>query len=196
MNNENLENDVKVQNQQVQNDDPFKNLVLKNDVKMPPRKTIRQELMKVSNFTEEELSIMYWSSLYKAYSLIVRYEQKNVEDYFRAQPWFQEAIKELRNKGKKNNSFDYTQFQRMKKENEKTRKGDISKVTSKSRTEVKKSKSDNNEKPTKEEIKKLKQNLKVVKKKVKTGELSITLVNKIICNILNNVHINDAIFSN
>jgi len=196
MNNENLENDVKVQNQQVQNDDPFKNLVLKNDVKMPPRKTIRQELMKVSNFTEEELSIMYWSSLYKAYSLIVRYEQKNVEDYFRAQPWFQEAIKELRNKRKKNNSFDYTQFQRMKKENEKTRKGDISKVTSKSRTEVKKSKSDNNEKPTKEEIKKLKQNLKVVKKKVKTGELSITLVNKIICNILNNVHINDAIFSN
>lgn len=71
-----------------------KNLILKNDVKMPPRIKIRQELKKVSEFTEKEISIMWWSSLYKAYSLIVRYGQKGVEDEFRKEEWFQNAMNE------------------------------------------------------------------------------------------------------
>jgi len=78
-----------------------KELVLKNDVKMPPRSSIRQELIKVSQFTEDEVSILYWSSLYKAYSLIVRYQQEGVEEEFRRQAWFSEALNELHGKKQK-----------------------------------------------------------------------------------------------
>jgi len=81
-------------------------LELKNDVKMPPRSSIRKELKKVSNFTDDEIAILYWSSLYKAYSLIVRYEQQGVEDEFRKQEWFQEALKEYTSK-KRDNSKNY-----------------------------------------------------------------------------------------
>ena len=48
--------------------------------KMPKREDIKKELVKVSDFTPEEVEIMGWSSTYKAYSLIVRYKEKGVED--------------------------------------------------------------------------------------------------------------------
>ncbi len=59
----------------------------------PPREQIREELKKVSNFTDAELSIMYWSSMYKAHSLIVKYGQQGVEEKFRQTDWFKEALK-------------------------------------------------------------------------------------------------------
>ena len=96
------------------NDSEKKELVLKNDVKMPPRTKIREALKKVSNFSEEEISILYWSSLYKAYSLIVRYEQKGVEEEFRSYDWFQNAMKSINPqetvKSASNFSFDYKQY--------------------------------------------------------------------------------------
>lgn len=79
-----------------------------NDIKMPPRKSIKKELLKVSNFTEEEVEVMYWSSLYKAYSLIVRYEQKGIEDEFRSKDWFKKALKH--GVDKKEIGFNYKQF--------------------------------------------------------------------------------------
>ncbi|HOK40946.1 MAG TPA: hypothetical protein PLD27_07910 [bacterium] len=66
----------------------------KKDVPLPPRAEIKAELAKVSNFTEDELAILNWSSMYKAYSLIVRYGEKGVEDNFRKEEWFQTALKE------------------------------------------------------------------------------------------------------
>lgn len=97
-------------------DEKFKNLVLKNDVKMPVREKIRAELMKVSNFTEEEVSIMYWSSLYKAYSLIVRYEQQGVEDEFRKLDWFQKAMSDIKKniETKEKKRFNYSKFIKQK----------------------------------------------------------------------------------
>ncbi len=93
---------------------------VKNDVKLPPRSIIRQELLKVSNFTEAEVSILWWSSLYKAYSLIVRYEQKGVEEEFRNLDWFQSALKKAvpDNKHNLSNSVEYDyNFDKEKKTN-------------------------------------------------------------------------------
>ena len=61
---------------------------------MPRRKEIKKALSKISNFTEGELEVLYFSSFYKAYSLIVRYGQKGVEDAFRLEKWFIEALSE------------------------------------------------------------------------------------------------------
>ena len=61
---------------------------------MPRRKEIRKALGKISNFTEDEMEVLYFSSFYKAYSLIVRYGQKGVEDAFRLEKWFMDALDE------------------------------------------------------------------------------------------------------
>ncbi|HOK40490.1 MAG TPA: hypothetical protein PLD27_05565 [bacterium] len=82
------------------------NLKLVNDVKMPPREKIKEELKKVSNFTDDELEILDWSSTYKAYSLIVRYGQKGVEEEFRNQRWFQKELKRLLKKKEKESGKD------------------------------------------------------------------------------------------
>ncbi len=68
-------------------------LKIVKDIEMPNRKRIKDELKKISNFTEDELSIMGWSSMYKAYSLMIRYGQKGVEDGFRKEPWFDKEMK-------------------------------------------------------------------------------------------------------
>ena len=60
---------------------------------MPPRTEIREALAEVSDFTPEEIGILYYSSMYKAYSLIVRYGKKGVEEEFRREKWFREALK-------------------------------------------------------------------------------------------------------
>jgi len=61
----------------------------------PARTRIRKALLKVSNFTEPEIAVLNYSSCYKAYSLIVRYGEKGVEDDFRKKAWFQEELKKL-----------------------------------------------------------------------------------------------------
>jgi hypothetical protein len=58
----------------------------------PTRKKIDKELLKVSDFTEQEISILNWSSKYKAYGDIVRYNKKNVEQEFRNKDWFKKAM--------------------------------------------------------------------------------------------------------
>jgi hypothetical protein len=76
--------------------DKYENLkVVDKNYSAPVRKDIRRELMKVSNFTLKEISIMGWSSLYKAHSLIVKYGQTDVEEDFRSKDWFNEAVAEI-----------------------------------------------------------------------------------------------------
>lgn len=58
----------------------------------PKRNRIHIELKKVSNFKEDELSVLNWSSLYKAHSLIIKYGQTGVEEMFRKEKWFQDAV--------------------------------------------------------------------------------------------------------
>ncbi len=70
-----------------------------DDYKAPKRERIHKELKKVSNFTEDEMAIMGWSSLYKAHSLIVKYGQTGVEESFRKLAWFNEAVAEFQKKG-------------------------------------------------------------------------------------------------
>lgn len=96
-------------------------LKLVNDVKMPKREDIKEELMKVSNFTEDELSILDWSSMYKAYSLIVRYGQKGVEEQFRSQKWFEKTMKKVA-KEKKRKGDDGKDDKKKKKGEKKERK--------------------------------------------------------------------------
>ncbi|HON55998.1 MAG TPA: hypothetical protein PLJ38_03175 [bacterium] len=64
----------------------------------PVRAKIDEELKKVSNFTDDELAIMGWSSKYKAHSLIVKYGEKGVEDEFRNYEWFKPALEEYLDK--------------------------------------------------------------------------------------------------
>ncbi|MBP7654486.1 hypothetical protein KA977_13755 [Candidatus Dependentiae bacterium] len=67
----------------------------KKKIDMPKREKIKEELKKISNFTDEEMSIMGWSSLYKAYSLIARYGQTGVEEEFRKLQWFGKEMKQI-----------------------------------------------------------------------------------------------------
>lgn len=53
------------------------------EVKYPSSDKLKEELLKVSNFTEEELTNMSMTDIYKAYNLIVRCGQKSVEDEIR-----------------------------------------------------------------------------------------------------------------
>jgi hypothetical protein len=71
----------------------------KADFTFPPRTEIKEALMKVSNFTADEIEIMSWSTMYKSYSLIERYGQKGVEEEIRSEEWFKPALEEyLKNK--------------------------------------------------------------------------------------------------
>ena len=100
----------------------------KKKIIMPKRSEIKEELKKISNFTDEEMSIMGWSSLYKAYSLMVRYGQKGVEDEFRKLQWFGKEMKikekerkreEKKNKKKsKDGKSDSKDEKKLKKERE------------------------------------------------------------------------------
>jgi len=87
----------------------------------PVRAKIDEELKKVSNFTDEELSIMGWSSKYKAYSLIMRYGEKGVEDKFREQNWWQKEMKKLA-KSKKKDKEDKKLLREQKKEEKRAKK--------------------------------------------------------------------------
>lgn len=111
--------------------DSEEKLELVKDVEMPKRKDIKKELSKVSNFTEEEMSIMGWSSLYKAYSLIIRYGKKGVEDEFRKYPWFEKEMKiimkqksrdEKKNKRKSDDSKDDKKSLKEEKKRERVEK--------------------------------------------------------------------------
>lgn len=53
-----------------------------DDYVAPVRADIRKALMDVSNFTLKEISVLGWSALYKAHSLIVKYGQTDVEEDF------------------------------------------------------------------------------------------------------------------
>ncbi|HPG30962.1 MAG TPA: hypothetical protein PKY81_14650 [bacterium] len=66
---------------------------VKPDYVAPERANIREELKKVSNFTDDELAVLNWSSLYKSHSLIVKYGQTGVEEGFRKEEWFQNEVK-------------------------------------------------------------------------------------------------------
>lgn len=70
----------------------------KEDFVFPPRSEIKEALMKVSNFTADEIEIMSWSTMYKSYSLIERYGQKGVEDEIRSEEWFKPALEEYLSK--------------------------------------------------------------------------------------------------
>ncbi|MBP7653467.1 hypothetical protein KA977_08595 [Candidatus Dependentiae bacterium] len=67
--------------------------VKKTDYVAPDRVNIREELKKVSNFNDDELAILNWSSLYKCHSLIVKYGEQGIEEDFRKQEWFQKELK-------------------------------------------------------------------------------------------------------
>ena len=127
------EDEVSEKTGEIKSKNPDEKLELVNDVDMPERKNIKKELSKVSNFTEEEMSIMGWSSLYKAYSLIVRYGKKGVEDEFRKYPWFEKEMKiimkqkereEKKNKKKSGDSKDSKKDAKEEKRREREEKRD------------------------------------------------------------------------
>ena len=67
----------------------------------PKRNTIHKELKRVSKFKDDELGVLNWSSLYKAHSLIVKYGQTGVEEIFRKEKWFQDALEDYKVNPKK-----------------------------------------------------------------------------------------------
>lgn len=71
----------------------------KKDFSFPPRIEIKEALSKVSNFTELEMQVLSWSTMYKCYSLMERYGQEGVEDEIRAEGWMEEAIEEFKKTG-------------------------------------------------------------------------------------------------
>jgi len=86
----------------------------KKKIIMPPRAEIKEALKKISNFTDDELSIMGWSSCYKAYSLMVRYGQTGVEEEFRKNNWFQKELKKIEIERKKAEKKDKTKKREQK----------------------------------------------------------------------------------
>ncbi|MGM0442287.1 MAG: hypothetical protein ACQEQC_07700 [Elusimicrobiota bacterium] len=62
--------------------------------KYPDRNKIRKELCRSSDFTEEEVEILNYNSLYNAYGRIVRYNEKGVEEKYRNKDWFKKALEE------------------------------------------------------------------------------------------------------
>ncbi|HPP86574.1 MAG TPA: hypothetical protein PLM75_01770 [bacterium] len=161
-----------------------KDLVLKNDIKMPPRTKIRQELKKVSNFTDEEISIMWWSSLYKAYSLIVRYELTGVEDAFRQEEWFQNALKK-ENKEKSSEKSGVFDFTKLAKQSKKIEVVDETKILLKQKQKESKKVIKELKEIDKTQAKELKKTLKLQKRKFKSGEITLDNFFEFINNILN-----------
>ncbi|HPN31579.1 MAG TPA: hypothetical protein PKY81_11530 [bacterium] len=124
----------------------------KKKIIMPKRSEIKEELKKISNFTDEEMSIMGWSSLYKAYSLMIRYGQKGVEDEFRKLQWFG---KEMKIKEK----------ERKREEKKNKKKGKDGKSDSKDDKKLKKEREREERKKRKEDKKLEKEKKKAEKKK-------------------------------
>lgn len=139
--------------------------------KLPNRKKIKDELLKVSNFSEEEVAVLNWSSTYKAYSLIVRYGEKNVEDEFRNQDWFKEAVVEETearekeaSKSKKKTKEDKKSKKELKKLEKEEKKSKSDKKKDKERKKTDKSKSEVTVAEEKDD-KKIKSTVKVKKGK-------------------------------
>jgi len=65
-----------------------------NDFEYPSREDIKDELLKNSDFTQEEVDILYYDRLYEIYGRIVRYDEEGVEEEIRATDWFQETMEE------------------------------------------------------------------------------------------------------
>jgi len=138
-------------------------LKLVNDVKMPPREKIKEELKKVSNFTDDELEILDWSSTYKAYSLIVRYGQKGVEEEFRNQRWFQKELKRLLKKKEKESGKD-KEKKKLEKEQKKEERKRRKEEKKREREERKREKE---ERKKEKELRKMQKELEKEEKKEK-----------------------------
>jgi len=100
------------------------------EVKYPPSDKLKEELLKVSNFTEEELANMSMTDIYKAYNLIVRCGQKSVEDEIR------KSIASRRSCGY-NESANYKDTKFQKKE-EKRRNKELKRLEKEARKQEKK----------------------------------------------------------
>ncbi|HPG31966.1 MAG TPA: hypothetical protein PKY81_02555 [bacterium] len=167
-------------------DSEKKELVLKNDVKMPPRTKIREALKKVSNFSEAEISILYWSSLYKAYSLIVRYEQKGVEDEFRSYDWFQNAMKSFASpadmKSESNSTYDFKQYPK-KSYKQNLTKDQLSEIKEQIKIQKKIAKEKN--KGDKKSYLEIKKCFKEIKKQIKIGGVTF----QIFCDFMTDISV-------
>ncbi len=54
-----------------------------DDFEYPDRDTIRAEILKITDFSEEEVENLGWDKLYEIYGRVARYGEEGIEDEYR-----------------------------------------------------------------------------------------------------------------
>ncbi len=54
-----------------------------DDFEYPDRDSIRDEILKLTDFSEEEVDSLGWDELYEIYGRVARYGEDDIEDEYR-----------------------------------------------------------------------------------------------------------------